>query len=498
MENELQEMAIAALERDPTRDAIEFEERWISGGELKSLSNAIHRLLDASGIAPDAPVALLARNRPSAITAFISLLAKGCNVQMIYTFQSPAGIARDIARIGPAALVAETEDYSEEVRAELGKAGIAAIALDGMSARAVPPFEKAGNAAERRGPERRQIEIFTSGTTGPPKQFPLDQQMVAQHIVAGSRTFQMGDEAAAEAIPFLIFFPVGNISGIYATLPGMLKGQRAIVLDRFSIEAWRQYILKYRPVSAGIPPSYFQVLLDADLPAEDLASIKMMGAGAAPVDPEVQRDFEDKYGIPILLSYGATEFGGPVTAMTPEDHARHGRAKLGTVGKPIPGARLRVVDPESGEELPAGKEGLLEVISPRMEPEWIRTSDLGMIDEDGFVFHRGRADGAIMRGGFKVLPETIEAALKKHPMVSEAMVVGVSDRRLGQVPAAAIRLTPGASGIGEPELEAHLREHVMKTHLPAKWLFCEELPRTISAKLDRNAVKKLFTGEQAA
>lgn len=141
----------------------------------------------------------------------------------------------------------------------------------------------------------------------------------------------------------------------------------------------------------------------------------------------MQAAFEDYYGIPILVSYGATEFAGPVAMMTEALHATFGRAKLGTVGRALPGAKLRVVEPLSGVALPHGEEGLLEVVSPRIGPDWIRTADLAVIDADHFLFLRGRADGAIMRGGFKVLPETIERALALHPAVAEAGVVGVPD-----------------------------------------------------------------------
>jgi acyl-coenzyme A synthetase/AMP-(fatty) acid ligase len=131
------------------------------------------------------------------------------------------------------------------------------------------------------------------------------------------------------------------------------------------------------------------------------------------------------------------------------------------------------------------------VVSPRIGPDWIRTADLGVVDEDGFVFHRGRADGAIMRGGFKILPETIEAALKQHPAVAEAVVVGVPDDRLGQVPAAAVKLKDGQAAEAAA-LETHLRERVLSTHIPTKWLFCDDYPRTISAKIDRQGVRRQF------
>ena len=132
------------------------------------------------------------------------------------------------------------------------------------------------------------------------------------------------------------------------------------------------------------------------------------------------------------------------------------------------------------------------MITPRVGPDWIRTSDLAVIDDDGFLFHRGRADGAIMRGGFKLLPETIERALVLHPAVSSAAVVGLPDPRLGQVPAAVVQLKPGLPTPTEAELEHHLREHVYATHVPAAWRFVDDLPLTTSFKIDRLALRKLF------
>ena len=187
------------------------------------------------------------------------------------------------------------------------------------------------------------------------------------------------------------------------------------------------------------------MVLDAGVPPEELAGVRSIATGAAPLEASVQRTFEARYKIPVLQSYGATEFGGPVTSMTLELHAEWGERKFGSVGRPLAGARLRVVDADTGATLPPGREGILEVFVPRMGPDWLRTSDFGVIDDDGFLFHKGRADGAIIRGGFKLLPETIERALVEHPCVSGALVVGLPDVRLGQVPAALVAIRRGAS-----------------------------------------------------
>ncbi len=274
-----------------------------------------------------------------------------------------------------------------------------------------------------------------------------------------------------------------------------MNGLRIVVFERFTVAGWHDHVVRYRPQLAGLPPAGVQMILDANIPPEDLASIRSIGTGAAPLDPTVHRAFEERYGIPILLSYGATEFGGPVAAMTEILHTQWGAKKFGSVGRAIPGAQLRIVDPDTRAVLPPGKEGILEVISPRIGPEWIRTSDVAVIDEDGFLFHRGRADGAIMRGGFKLLPETIERALLLHEAVSAAGVTGLPDRRLGQVPAAAVQFRPGVAQPSIAELEAHLRDHVLATHIPVAWRFVDTLPRTPSLKVDQRALRQLFERE---
>ena len=496
MRTQLEELTEQALARDPTHQSIEFQGRWFTWRDIRKVADEIGALIEASGAAPKAPVAFIPRNRPSAIAALLGLIAKGRTVRMIYAFQSATGIARDIAKVKPAIVIAAAGDFSDEVCAAIKAEGSAAFALGETDATAVSGFEKAA-AQHAPGPGHPQLEILTSGTTGPPKTFALSYDMLAKHFVGGTAMVS-GTETNTQSLPpAILFMPLGNISGIYTTLPAMLSGLRATLLERFTVEDWRDYVMRHKPARTGLPPAGVRMVLDANIPVEDLSCIRSMGTGAAPLDPTVQRAFEERYGIPILLSYGATEFGGPVAAMTLELHTEWGAKKFGTVGRALPGAKLRIVDPDTGAELPAGEEGLLEVVSPRIGPDWIRTSDVAMIDADGFLFHRGRADGAIMRGGFKLLPETIERALLLHDAVSAAGVTGIADRRLGQVPAAAVQLKPGVAQPSIAELETHLRAHVLATHIPTVWKFVDTLPRTPSLKTDQRALRALFEGEES-
>jgi long-chain acyl-CoA synthetase len=493
---DLETLCAQALQRPSAQPVVEFQGEWRTWGEMRHVADRLAALIDASGAPPDASIAFVARNRPSAIAALLGLVALGRTICMLYAYQSGAALARDVERLRPAVLVAAREDFSDELLAVLREQGAAAIALAEMDAGALPGLERSRVAALSQSAPPR-IELLTSGTTGPPKRFAIGFDLIARHFVGSSLTQSgaapAGGANAAEPPPFLLFMPLGNISGVYTTIPVMLRGQRAVLLERFTVGEWHRHILRYRPEISGLPPAGVQMVLDADIPPADLACIRSLGSGAAPLDPTTHRAFEERYSIPILLSYGATEFAGPVTAMSADLHAQWGKQKFGSVGRPIAGAKLRIIDPDTGAILSAGQEGLLEVMVPRMGPEWIRTSDIASIDADGFMYHRGRADGAIMRGGFKILPETIERALLLHDAVSAAAVLGIPDQRLGQVPAAAIQLKPGVARPSVADLEAHLRAHVYATHIPAAWRIVEELPRTPSLKIDRPGVRCLFT-----
>jgi acyl-coenzyme A synthetase/AMP-(fatty) acid ligase len=364
-----------------------------------------------------------------------------------------------------------------------------------MEAHVVPGLERA-RAADPDTPRDQRIELFTSGTTGPPKQRAFPYDFFSRSHVLPPMLARPDTNWQAEPPPYLPY-PVGNISGMMSLLPALLRGQPILFPDRFTLDGWRDWIARTRPVFAGIAPAGIRMILDAQLPKEELSFVKFIATGGGPVEAEDMRRLKQEYGITVLLAYGATEFGGTVVSQGPEVIAKYGDSKFGSAGQAVPGAKIRVIDPETHEVLGPNQVGILEVVSPMMGPEWIRTSDLAEIDADGFMFHRGRADGAIVRGGFKLVPEVIERALMSHPAVAVAAVVGRKDRRLGQVPAAMIQLDPNYDGPAPDfaALEAHLRAQLPATHVPVDWKLVEAIPRTPSFKIDRVGIRKQFEEE---
>jgi acyl-CoA synthetase (AMP-forming)/AMP-acid ligase II len=241
-----------------------------------------------------------------------------------------------------------------------------------------------------------------------------------------------------------------------------------------------------------VQPAVIRMLLDADIPKEDLASLDFLISASGPLDPETRDEFEAHYGIPVKLAYGATEFAGSLCAWTPEMDAEFGASKRDSVGRALPDTGLRIVDADTGVEVPTGELGLLEAKITAISDDWIRTTDIASIDEDGFVTLHGRADGAINRGGFKVLPETVRRVLISHPAVRDACVVGVADARLGQVPFAAVEAVPGEPPPSGDELEDLVRRSLPVYHVPVAFAVVDELPRNPALKVSLPAVAALY------
>ncbi|MDE1154088.1 MAG: fatty acid--CoA ligase family protein [Micavibrio sp.] len=486
-----------ALKTTSAEPAIRFGDRHYEWGWMRFVADRLGDILQAASISADTPIGIIARNRPAFAASLLGCLRDSRSVVMIYAFQSAEAIATDIAQLNLAAIVADTQDWTEVVKDAARAAGTLAIAVDSNDHRPinlVPGLDRVGAGTHRESFAVPGIETLTSGTTGVPKRFLMSFDLISRSMV-GENIVKVDTSGAAVA-PAYIFLPFGNISGLYSYLPKAAAGHPSILAEKFSVSLWRDVVTTYRPMTVGLPPAGVQMVLAENVDPADLSSLKYVSSGAAGIDPLVHRAFEKRYDIPLLLSYGATEFGGPVTLMTYELRQAFGDDKFDSVGRPWAGAQLRVVDPVTWEPLAAGEEGLLEVITPRIGPDWIRTTDLAMIDEDGFIFHRGRADGAIMRGGFKIIPEMVVEALQKHPSIAAAAVVGLPDMRLGQVPVAAVELSPGSPAPSATELETHARRHLSATHVPVCFLIVDALPRTPSMKVSIPGVLALFT-EQA-
>jgi acyl-CoA synthetase (AMP-forming)/AMP-acid ligase II len=342
------------------------------------------------------------------------------------------------------------------------------------------------------------VEMLTSGTTGPPKRVPLGYAQFERTIAAAGAHYRA--DGTRDDTPHLrsgvaiVASPLVHMSGIFRTLLNVTDGRRIALLERFRVDDFVALVERHRPKAVSLVPTALRMVLDADVDPDALRSIQVVTSGSAALPVVVQEAFESKYGIAVLPSYGATEFAGGVAGWTLPLHREWAERKRGSVGRPQPGRQLRVVDADTGAELPTGTPGRLEVRG--RETDWVRTTDIARIDADGFLWIDGRSDDAIVRGGFKVFPGEIVEVLRAHPAVRDAGVTGIDDERLGAVPVAAVELREGAT-VTEQELEDHVRQQLASYKVPTEVRVVDALPRTPSMKVSQPELRELFVGADA-
>jgi acyl-CoA synthetase (AMP-forming)/AMP-acid ligase II len=338
--------------------------------------------------------------------------------------------------------------------------------------------------------------MLTSGTTGPPKRIDLSYDMLARSVMGLEPERATAPTALRHRVA-IVNSPLVHIGGVFRVLQCIVQARSFVLLERFELNAWADAVRKHRPRAVSLVPAALRTVLHSDLPRADLASIRAVTCGTAPLSADDADAFTERYGIPVLTSYAATEFGGGVAGWTLADYQQHWKAKRGSVGRANAGARLRVVD-DAGAELGPDQVGLLEVKPGQLGPatEWMRTTDMARIDEDGFVWIVGRADQAIIRGGFKVMPDDVRCALETHPAVAGAAVIGRSDERLGETPIAMVELRQSAS-TDAGELIEYLRMRLARYEIPTDIAIVDAIPRTPSGKADLSAIRHFFRASAA-
>jgi acyl-CoA synthetase (AMP-forming)/AMP-acid ligase II len=343
--------------------------------------------------------------------------------------------------------------------------------------------------------------MLTSGTTGPPKRIDLSYDTLEQ-VLVGAKHYEANREAGVRLRTgvAVVNSPLVHLGGLFRVLQCISDGRSFALLERFTVEGWVDAVRRHRPATASLVPAALRMVLEADLDPADLGSLRSIVSGTAPLSPDDADAFAARYGVPVLTSYAATEFGGGVAGWNVADHRAFWATKRGSVGRAHPGCELRIVDPGTGEVLGADAEGLLEVKAGQLGAAagWARTTDLARIDADGFLWIVGRADRAIIRGGFKVHPADVGAALERHPRVRGAAVVGRPDPRLGAVPVAVVELRPGPEPLTPDDLLAHAATLLAGYELPTEVRIVDELPRTPSGKADLAAVAALLDAASAA
>jgi len=481
--------------------ALWFEGRWYTWAELSAQGDRVLSLAAEAGLAEWESLGVVLRNDPACVAVLLSALRARRPVLTFSPLLPDGALAQDIRACGPGVLAALAPDWGrpgllEAVRAA-GAAGLRVA--DGTAAR-VAGTGYAPGRAHFTAPAGTAASMLTSGTTGVPKRVAITLDGLA-HAVHSATVHHEGDRADAPPrlrdATSIIDLPLFNVTSYLDIAMTAAAGRRICLMRRFEPLSWGQAVRDHRVVVALLVPAAMRMVLDAGIPREWLTSLRVVRSGSAPLDPGLAEAFEDTYGVPVIVSYGATEFSGALAGLTMKDRRRWGVSKRGSVGRAHPGVELRIVDPDDGRELGAGAVGVLEARAPQITGAapgaWTRTNDLARIDPDGFVFIEGRVDDVIIRGGFKVDPRAVADALRRHPGVVDAAVVPLPDQRLGQVPVAAVTLAGDWPGQDmQAELQTWVRAHLAPYAVPVTIRSVDALPRTPTMKIAKGVLAEFL------
>jgi acyl-CoA synthetase (AMP-forming)/AMP-acid ligase II len=401
-----------------------------------------------------------------------------------------AGCGRPVAPLGPRLTAAELAPCIDGLSSDvlLAEPAFVPLAEELARGRALQvvvvddPPPAAPRLALEPDPEAIAFVLHTSGTTGRPKAVPYRQGRLAERTRVNTGLCGLGPGCVyASASPF------HHIAGFGNHAVALAAGATLAPFPRFTVEAWTT-LADLHVTHALTVPTILEILLDAGGVA--LPELRTLQYGGSPIHPvTLQRLLAAVPGVDLVNIFGQTE-GSPITCLTPDDHRRiavDGRAELlASVGRAAPGVELRIDDADdagNGEVVARGSHLFL------VDDEgWLRTGDLGRLDDDGYLFLVGRQGDRIIRGGENVYPVEVEHALEQHPGVHEAAVVGVPDQRWGEVVRAVIVPADPGHPPAADELRAHTRALVAGYKVPTEWAFVDALPRNASGKLLRRQI----------
>jgi len=357
-------------------------------------------------------------------------------------------------------------------------------------------------------PREGYVYLTTSGSTGTPKSVVLSERQVAwtARQVRISHRLSPGDRG----LTVLPFFHVN--APVVSLCSSLLAGSSVIIARRFSQRHFWSWIERYQITWASIVPTIVAMLLETAKPAFLPGALRFIRTGSAALAPAHLHAFECRFGIPLIETYGLSEAASQVVA-NPVPPGLH---KPGSAGLPT-GVALRICSQRAGEDarelrdVPRGEVGEICIAGPGViqgyqndegreafHDGWFRTGDLGYLDEDGYLFIKGRLREVINRGGENIAPREVEEALLSYPAIGEAAVVGRPDPLYGEQVVAYLTLRENWNAEQEERLHRHLTQHLSAPKIPVDLIVLPTLPRNATGKIDRRLLRAREQARYAA
>ncbi|WP_280218310.1 class I adenylate-forming enzyme family protein [Nocardia neocaledoniensis] len=461
----------------PDAPCVADDHTALSNAGFRDRVHAAAAVLHRAGVRPGDVVAVVLSNQVDLVVALFAAWRLGAAVTPVNPGLTDDDIHYQLDDSGAGVVVGAPE-----------RAG---VTLD-VAALATP----AGPVAAATPEDGLALIIYTSGTTGRPKGVLLGHDNLA--AMCAMIIDAVGLDETEHSLLVLPLFHVNGI--VVSVLSPLLAGGRTTIAGKFSATQFFGLVERVRPTYfSGVPAIYAMLVAQPAEARPDLSSLRRVICGAAPMPAELIARFEDRFGVPIVEGYGLSE-GTCASTLNPVAGPR----KPGTVGLPLPGQTITIVDID-GDPVPDGTPGEVVISGPNImrgylgKPEEtaktvragrLHTGDVGYLDADGYLVLVDRIKDMIIRGGENLYPKEIENALYRHPAVHEAAVVGRPDPVLGEVPVAHVVAAP-ESPVSAEELTAHCRDLLAAFKIPAAIVLTTELPRNPVGKIDKKRLRAL-------
>jgi long-chain acyl-CoA synthetase len=478
---------------NPDQVAVKLDDFALNYGLLEQAAMRVAGMLEQRGIEPGDRVALMLPNVPHFVVAYYGILRAGAVVVPLNVLNRQREVEYYLRDSG-AKLLIVWNDFAGEAEPAAAEVGCECIAV-------VPgEFEQTLFQIEPRellvecAPADAAVLLYTSGTTGTPKGAELTHDNLLRNCRASRDLFNLGlGTVVLGALP--LFHSFGQTcamntcvleAGMLTLIPRFDPLKALEIIERDKVEVFE-----------GVPSMYGAILSVPDHERYDTSTLRCCASGGAAMPVELMHGFEQAFNCQILEGYGLSETA-PVASFNHPERER----KPGSIGTPIAGVEMKVVD-DSDAELPPGEVGEIvirghnvmkgywnrpDATSEAMRGGWFHSGDLARVDADGYFFIVDRKKDMIIRNGFNVYPREIEEVLYQHPAVREAAVVGIPHDEFGEEIGAAVALKDGASA-GTDEIRAFVKERVAAFKYPRKIWIVDELPKGPTGKILKREVK---------
>ncbi|MGK2948599.1 MAG: AMP-binding protein [Acidimicrobiales bacterium] len=471
-------------------------------GELRQQVAGLRGGLVGLGLEPGDRVGIVAANNWYFVVSYLAVLGAGCVAVPINPVSPAPEVAHELAAIGARAVIAgPSARATVEALDRSALPALAHVIGSGSSTAAGALLLDELVASDPvlvvdREPDDLAVLIFTSGTAGSPKAAMLTHGNLLANLEqcqAHPGRAQTPDDVIFGVLPLFHIFGLNVALGL-----SLVAGASVLLVERFDPQTALESIANHGvTVISGAPTMWAAWATLPGAPADAFSGVRLAASGAAKLDPAIATAFRDRFGLQVIEGYGLTEASPVVSSGTGFD------APEGSIGVPLPGVQVRLVDADGHDAL-VGDAGEIWVKGPNVftgywnDPEatsgaltpdgWLRTGDVAVVDDDGFLFIVDRVKDLIIVSGFNVYPAEVEEVITSHPGVARAVVVGVPHPHSGEAVKAFVVVEPGHS-VEEDDVIAHCEARLARYKAPQKVLFVDEIPQSTTGKVLRKALR---------